>query len=117
MVRSNAKKQEDDYDFVFEDSIDFVSQEVFKQKLRFDWVDLGGCVLGVSRYIHANKILETLWILDSLISSTPYSGKPLKPMNRGARGWDMWKHGHPLPPRLGPYPGFIIAFSLHLELV
>lgn len=29
------KKQEDEYDFVFEDTIEFVSQEVLQQKLRY----------------------------------------------------------------------------------
>lgn len=33
MLKSKAKKQEDEYDFVFEDTIDFVSQEVLQQKL------------------------------------------------------------------------------------
>lgn len=33
MLKSKNKKKEDDYDFVFEDSIDFVSQEVLQQKL------------------------------------------------------------------------------------
>lgn len=33
MLKSKDKKKEDEYDFVFEDSIDFVSQEVLQQKL------------------------------------------------------------------------------------
>ncbi|CAM9427278.1 unnamed protein product, partial [Ectocarpus fasciculatus] len=33
MLKSKGKKKEDEYDFVFEDSIDFVSQEVLQQKL------------------------------------------------------------------------------------
>lgn len=34
VTKTGAKKQEDEYDFVFEDTIDFVSQEVLQQKLR-----------------------------------------------------------------------------------
>ena len=33
MLKTKAKKKEDEYDFVFEDTIDFVSQEVLQQKL------------------------------------------------------------------------------------
>ena len=32
--KPSIKKPEDEYDFVFEESIDFVSHEVFRQKLR-----------------------------------------------------------------------------------
>ena len=32
--KKSSKKEEDEYDFVFEDTIDFVSQEVLQQKLR-----------------------------------------------------------------------------------
>lgn len=35
---------------------------------------------------------------------------------REARGLNMWKHSPP-PLRLGPCPGFVIPFSLQLELI
>ena len=33
MLKSKEKSKADEYDFVFEDTIDFVSQEVLQQKL------------------------------------------------------------------------------------